>query len=350
MAHKSCCYSRKSSLNDKLVAGKSSMMKTYASAIAHPNIALIKYWGDADPELHIPANSSISMNLAGLFTQTQVNFEEGLEHDTIILDGSQMGGDDLERVSKFLDKVRQMAGIQLSARVESRNNFPTGAGIASSASGFAALSLAASRAAGLDLDEQSLSRLARTGSGSACRSVPGGFVEWQAGSSDLDSYAFSMAPPEHWDLVDCIVLVNETEKLVSSRTGHRLAHTSPLQSIRVADAPRRLDICRNALIQPDFNALAEIVELDSFLMHAVMTTSKPSLLYWQPGTVRIIHEVQSMRQAGIPVCHTIDAGPNVHVLCPAEVASVVENRLMQLPGVLKVLMAHPGGAASHVSD
>jgi diphosphomevalonate decarboxylase len=323
---------------------------TTASAQAAPNIALIKYWGDADPELHIPANGSISMSLAGLFTHTQVSFEEGLEHDTFILDGRQMGGDDLERVSKFLDRVRQMAGTQLSARVESRNNFPTGAGIASSASGFAALSLAASKAAGLDLDEPALSRLARTGSGSACRSVAGGFVEWQAGSNDRESYAFSVAPPEHWRLVDCIVLVDETEKPVSSRTGHRLAHTSPLQSIRIADAPRRLVMCRNALIQRDFNSLAEIVELDSYLMHAVMTTSKPSLLYWQPETVRIIHEVRSMREAGIPVCQTIDAGPNVHVLCPAEVASVVENRLMHLPGVLKVFMATPGGAASYAPD
>ena len=133
-----------------------------------------------------------------------------------------------------------MAGIPTYARVESQNNFPTGAGLASSASGFAALSLAASQAAGLELDEKDLSRLARTGSGSACRSIPGGFVEWQAGSNDEDSYAYSIAPPNHWDIVDCVALVSQDEKTVSSTSGHSLASTSILQPSRLADAPRRL--------------------------------------------------------------------------------------------------------------
>ena len=321
-----------------------------STAVAHPNIALIKYWGDRDPDLHIPANGSISMNLEELLTRTRVTFDSALEHDQFSLDGRPVKGAGLERVSSLLNKVRKMAKTDHRALVESHNNFPTGAGIASSASGFAALSLAACNAAGLELDEKALSRLARTGSGSACRSIPAGFVEWQAGTGDEDSFAFSIAPAKHWDVVDCIVLVSQEEKPISSRMGHALAHTSLLQTMRVADAPRRLDICRSAIGELDFDALAEVVELDSNLMHAVMFTSTPSLLYWQPETVTVMQAVQAWRKASLPVCYTIDAGPNVHVLCPGDAAGEVTHRLHALPGVIRVLMAHPGGPAARVSD
>jgi diphosphomevalonate decarboxylase len=256
-----------------------------------------------------------------------------------------MSGKMLERVSTFLNRVRQLAGTKVFARVDSQNNFPTGAGIASSASGFAALSLAASRAAGLELDEKDLSRLARTGSGSACRSIPGGFVEWQAGYDDGDSYAYSIAPPNHWDLVDCIALVSSEEKSVSSNAGHSQAATSVLQAARLADAPHRVNFCRNAILNRDFDALADIMELDSNLMHAVMLTSMPPLLYWQPATVTIMQAVQAWRNEGLPVCYTIDAGPNVHVVCLAGEAEMVIERLRQLPGVIQVVTSHPGGPA-----
>ena len=316
-----------------------------ATAIAHPNIALIKYWGDRDPELHIPTNGSISMNLSELFTRTTVSFDQGLDQDHFILDGSRVTGTGLKRVSSFLNRVRMLAGIDRNAWVESSNNFPTSVGIASSASGFAALSMAAGSAAGLQLDEKSLSRLARTGSGSACRSIPPGFVEWQPGTSDENSYAHSIAPPTQWDLVDCIAIVSRTEKPISSSMGHTLAHTSMLQTVRVADTPRRLDLCRQAIQNCDFDALAEVVELDSNLMHAVMITSTPPLLYWQPETIGILRAVQSMRNAGLPVCYTIDAGPNVHVLTARDVAGEVTDRLQKLAEVIEVLCAHPGGPA-----
>ncbi len=178
-----------------------------ATAVACANIAFIKYWGNRDDALRIPANGSLSMNLDGLYSQTRVTFSAGQEQDSLILNGVAAAGPALQRVSRFLEIVRQMGGVNLPAQVVSRNNFPTGAGIASSAAAFAALSLAASQAIGLDLDEKQLSRLARRGSGSASRSVPGGFVEWLAGSSDEDSYAVSIAPPTHWDLRDCIAIV-----------------------------------------------------------------------------------------------------------------------------------------------
>ncbi len=318
-----------------------------ATAQASPNIAFIKYWGNRDQELRLPANGSISMNLAGLHTRTQVSFDTALEADTLTINGHPAEGRALERVVALISRVREMARIGEYAQVESENNFPAGAGIASSASAFAALSLAATSAAGLKLAERDLSRLARTGSGSACRSVPGGFVEWLPGNDDEDSYAVAIAPADHWDLVDCVAVVSEGHKRTGSTAGHVLAVTSPLQEARVADAPRRLDLCRRAILQKDFDALARVAELDSNLMHAVMMTSTPTLLYWEPATVEIIRTVPRWREEGIPVFYTIDAGPNVHVLCPSADAQAVSARLAAIPGVQTVLTAGPGGPVRH---
>jgi diphosphomevalonate decarboxylase len=316
-----------------------------ATAIAHPNIALIKYWGDIDTELHLPANGSISMNLSGLTTRTMVSFSPSLQQDQFILNGEPTVGTAFERVSTILSRVRRLAGISTFASVESTNNFPVAAGIASSASGFAALSLAASRSVGVILNEKDLSRLARIGSGSACRSIPGGFVEWQLGHDDADCFAYSIAPPDYWDVADCIAIVSREEKSTSSSVGHSLAATSILQPVRVADAPHRLSLCRDAIRRRSFPALAEIVELDSTLMHSVMNTSTTPLFYWQPGTIEIIRAVQSWRTAGLPVCYTIDAGPNVHVLCPGYWEEKIVERLRQLSCVIDVLPSHPGGPA-----
>jgi diphosphomevalonate decarboxylase len=316
-----------------------------ATAIALPNIALIKYWGDRDPRLRLPSNASISMNLAGLHTRTSVSFDAASPADVLILNGYAIKGQALNRVSALLAQVRHLAGIHHYAQVNSENNFPTGAGIASSASAFAALALAATAAAGLSLNQKQLSRLARIGSGSACRSVPGGFVEWQMGAGDEDSYAFSIAPPEHWALADCIALISQEHKDVSSREGHVLADTSPLQAARLVDTPRRLSICRRAILERDFDTLAEIAEQDCHLMHAVMQTSTPRLVYWQPATLAVMQAVVAWRRSGVPAFFTIDAGPNVHVLCLADQVLQIEALLRQVQGVQEVLTALPGGPA-----
>lgn len=315
-----------------------------ATAIAHPNIAFIKYWGNRDHALRLPANGSISMNLAGLTTRTVVTWGEG-EEDQLWLNGLLVEGAARQRVTAFLDIVRQMAGFNLRAAVRSENNFPAGAGIASSASAFAALALAATAAAGLDLDAVALSRLARRGSGSACRSVPGGFVEWLAGSGDEDSFAVSIAPPEHWPLVDVIAVISTAHKETGSTEGHALAATSPLQAARLADAPRRLDLCRRAILQRDFEAFAEVVEQDSTLMHAVMMTSSPPLFYWQPTTLAVLHAVREARRGGLAVCATVDAGPNVHLICEKEVAPGVLKLLGDIPGIQQVYLAQVGESA-----
>jgi diphosphomevalonate decarboxylase len=345
-----------------------------ATAQAHPNIALIKYWGNRDQQLRLPANPSLSMNLAGLTTTTTVEFDPSLKQDELILGGRTISGPGRERVSRFLDQVRQLCGNTAargasaatqqaqrrsgdgfadSARhdaahyfaiVDSRNNFPSGAGLASSASGFAALALAATAAAGLHLNEAELSRLARLGSGSACRSVPGGFVEWALGVDDHTSYAQSIAPASHWNLYDIVALIDVTHKSIGSTEGHAVAATSPLQAARVATAAERLAQARSAVLARDFAALAEVVELDSLMMHAVMITSSPVLMYWQPATVAVMQAVRQWRLNGLAACTTIDAGPNVHVICTAEAASEVTLRLRVIPGVKQVITAGVGGS------
>jgi len=315
------------------------------TAISHPNIAFIKYWGNCEAEARIPANGSISMNLGGLETRTTVTFDSSLQADKFILNNQPTDGIPLRRVSDFLDGVRLRAKTEYRARVISENNFPMGAGIASSASAFAALALAASRAAGLDLNEAALSRLARTGSGSACRSIPGGFTEWQVDACEPDSGAFSIADPDHWDLRDCIAIISREHKAIGSTEGHALAYTSPIQVARVDDSPRRLDLCRQAILQRDFGAFADVTELDTSLMHAVMLTSRPSLIYWQPPTLTVMQAVQEWRKKGIAACFTIDAGPNVHVITTREDQDTVVSQLRQLPGVIDVLSSFPGGPA-----
>lgn len=322
---------------------------TTATAHAHPNIAFIKYWGNRENTLRLPMNGSISMNLDGLTTRTTVSFQPSLAFDELIINGHEVTGAGLDRVSYILDIIRGMANVHDRAEVMTENNFPAGAGIASSASAFAALALAGSTAAGLNLREPELSRLARRGSGSASRSIPGGFVEWQVGTTDDDSFAFSIAPADHWNLVDCIAIVSASHKKTGSTEGHSIAPTSPLQAARVADAPRRLELCRQAILDKDFNAFASIVELDSDMMHSVMMTSTPALHYWKPASIDVMNSVRAWRVDGLPACYTVDAGANIHVMTIESEAHIVEKRLREIRGVEDVLVARPGGAAKIVN-
>ncbi|MCC7358220.1 MAG: diphosphomevalonate decarboxylase [Anaerolineales bacterium] len=318
-----------------------------ATAVSCANIAFIKYWGNTDEALRLPANASLSMNLAGVETETTVTFVDNLAADEVFIGGAAQSGTPYDRVVGNLDLIRERAGLRAFARVESKNNFPAGAGIASSASAFAALSVAGAAAAGLKLTEAELSALARRGSGSAARSVPGGFVEWgpgQPGQPD-SSFGVSIAPPGYWDLVDVIAVISQKHKIVGSTGGHALAGTSPLQAARVGSVPDRLERCRAALLARDFDHFAEVVEADSNIMHAVMMTSAPPLFYWEPITLAIIKAVRRWRAEGLPVCYSIDAGPNVHCLCPGEHAAEVERRLRENLDANRLLVARPGGPA-----
>jgi diphosphomevalonate decarboxylase len=316
-----------------------------ASAIAHPNIALIKYWGNKDHKLRIPSNDSISMTLSHLQTETSVSFNPSFEEDRLILNHEIQSGASLDRVRSHLDVIRKIAGFSWKAEVTSRSNFPSGAGIASSASGFAALTLAATVAADLNLSPSELSKIARLGSGSACRSIFGGFVEWNAGTADNDSFAIQIAGPEHWEIIDLIAIVEEGHKSVGSTQGHKLAETSPLQNARVQDTARRLEICKKAILEKDFPSLSSIVEEDSNMMHAVMMTSQPQLIYFRPETISIMKSVQEWRNDGMEVCFSIDAGPNVHCLCTPAYQDELYTLLSQVPGVIQVIQSTPGGDA-----
>lgn len=316
-----------------------------ATAVACANIALIKYWGNKNDALRIPENGSISFNLDSLFTQTKVSFAQEFSSDQLLINGKPADPAALIRVETFLDIIRNLAGKRMFAKVESENNFPIGTGIASSASSFAALSLSASIAIGLDLSEKDLSRLARRGSGSACRSIPAGYVEWYPGKSDEDSYAESIAPANYWNLMDLVVVVSQEHKKVGSTEGHKLACSSPFQKIRIENSPERLSVIRNAIRRKDFQALADMVEKDSNMMHAVMMTSSPSLLYWQPTTIAIMHAVQAWRRSGIPVCYTLDAGPNVHVITTKDYYKLIHEKLSEFAGINQVYTSKVGGKA-----
>lgn len=314
-----------------------------ATAVAHPNIAFIKYWGNADDTLRLPLNSTISMNLDGLETRTTVTWLDDRAIDQFTLNGVPQNGTPLNRVLAHLNLLRQRLGINASAVVESTNNFPTGAGIASSAAAFSALSVAGAAAAGANLSERELTIFARRGSGSAARSVPTGFVEWHAGSTHEQSYAESFAPPDYWDIVDIVAVVSRAHKEVGSTAGHRSAATSDLQAARVAGAQQRFNVCKQAILERDFARFAEVVEYDSNLMHAVMMTSRPPLFYWLPPTLTIMDSVRHWREGdGLQVCYTLDAGPNVHCICVRKDLEQVSANLRALSEVVDILSAAPG--------
>ena len=317
-----------------------------ATARAHSNIAFVKYWGNRDHRLRLPANSSVSMNLADLHTTTTVEWDGDLKADTLAINGAIAADTALKRVADHLDVLRARFKIRRFARVSSINNFPMGTGIASSASAFAALTVAASAALGISVSERELSLLARMGSGSAARSIPAGFVEWQAGDSHQSSFAQSIAPPQHWNLVDLIAIVSREHKRTGSSAGHETADSSLFQPARVRSADERLRSVKSAIMRRDFEQFADLVEEDSNLMHAVMMTSKPPLFYWEPLSLAIMAAVRSWRRTdNLQVCYTLDAGPNVHCICAASDADAVAKRLRTLAGELDIMRSSAGGGA-----
>lgn len=315
-----------------------------ASAIAHPNIAFVKYWGKYNDKLYLPMNGSISLTLNELTSQTTVEFGN-FKADQITLNKNDASDD--KKILKQLDLIRQLAGITKRAKVVSNNNFPTASGLASSASGLAALTVAACKAAGLDYDKKQLSIITRQGSGSSCRSIYGGYVEWRMGASNDDSYAIQLADENYWDIRDIIAIVANREKKVKSTVGmEETVKTCPLYQGRLAVVNHHLAEVRAAITERDFKRLGEVAEYDSLMMHATMIATKPSLLYWAPGTVAIIHAIGDWRAEGLPVYHTIDAGANVHVITLPENAAEVEKRLRKVEGVNDIIHCRPGGDAN----
>ncbi|MEM7030348.1 MAG: diphosphomevalonate decarboxylase [Chloroflexota bacterium] len=314
-----------------------------ATAASCANIAFIKYWGNVDQTLRIAATPSLSMNLADLTITATVHFDEAQSSDRLIMNGTPTTGAAADRVFQHLDLVRKKANIQTAAVVETESNFPAGAGIASSAAAFSALAVAGAKAAGLSLSEAELSALARRGSGSASRSVPTGYCEWLAGGSDESSYATSVASPDHWDLYDVVAIVDTGHKSVGSTGGHSIADTSPLQACRINSAPDRFERCKEALLQRDLATFGSLIEEDSTIMHSVMMTSQPALFYWSPATLAIMKATEQWRTDGLLAYYTIDAGPNVHLICESHQADQVREAVSTVPGVKDIKGSAVGG-------
>ncbi len=310
-----------------------------ALVIAHSNIALAKYWGKADVAQNLPAVPSLSLTLDNLRTATRVTFDPALKADVASLDGAPAQGRPLERVTTLLDRVRALSKQELFARVESVNDFPTAAGLASSASGFAALGLAATRAIGLRLSPGQISSLARASSASAARSLFGGYA-----MLDRDAHeAEAVASGRHLPLVMLVAVTASGPKAVSSTQGMtHTASTSPYYAAWVEHAPRVFDEVKRAVLAGDFDALGRAAEHSALMMHASMIAANPAIMYFAPASVAVIARVRELRNQGRTAYITMDAGPHVKVLTRPELAQHVEAALLAVPGVQRIIACEAG--------
>ena len=319
-----------------------------ATAMANANIALIKYWGKRNQKLILPCNSSISMTCDGLWTNTTVEFAPKYDEDTIAINDEELKKDEKD-VQGHVERIRKMAGLSHKAKIASESNFPVAAGLASSASGLAALTLAASSAAGLKLNEKELTILARQGSGSASRSISEGFVEWHCGQMEdgSDSFAETIAKKNHWSEFRMITtIVTEKKKPVSSRAGMaQTVATSPYYEGWLKTVNDDLAKMRGGIRNKNFQLVGETAEYNCIKMHSTMLTTQPPIIYWIPATMEIIHEVRRLRGEGVQCYFTIDAGPNVKVMCLEKDVNIINERLLTLDGVQKTIICRPGDGA-----
>jgi diphosphomevalonate decarboxylase len=315
-----------------------------ATARASANIALAKYWGKSDVALNLPAVPSISLTLAEMYTETSVTLDPSLTTDVFELNGREAGPKELARVTTMLDRVRHMARSDVRARVASSNSFPTASGLASSASGFAALAGASTRAFGVKTSLARVSALARASSASAARSVYGGFVELAAGTKGRGSLAAKpLHDREHWDVCLVVAVMDEGPKEVGSTDGMEGSRkTSPLYDAWVAAAPKLTRTVKRALAARDLDRLGPAMEQSTIAFHSVAMTSLPAIVYWKPPTLAAMATVRALRAKGVSAYATMDAGPHVKVLCAAKDARRVRDALAKTEGVLRTMIAHPG--------
>lgn len=324
-----------------------------AAAFAPINIALSKYWGKRDPERNLPWSSSLSVTMADLGTLTIVAPSAELDGNIMVINDQPADAKALTRVGRVMRAVRALAQTEVRAGIRAVNTVPTAQGLASSASAFAALARAATAAYGLDLDAGAMSGLARLGSGSACRSVHGGFVLWHRGHADdgADSIAEQVATAEDWPLRAVIVHIGEGAKKTPSGDGMLLSQaTSPYFRAWIETCDRDVDVCLAAIAARDFELLADVSEANCMAMHATMLATRPPLVYWQPATLAVIHAVQSLRAQGTPAFFTIDAGPSVVVICEAGAQDAVAAALAEIPGVARLTRTRVGGGAHLVPN
>ncbi len=318
-----------------------------ATAVAHSNIALVKYWGKRDTELNLPAVGSLSITLGDLATTTSIRFDANLDSDQLVLNGSASTRK-IELISSLLDHFRQLAGVREYAAIETANNFPTAAGLASSASGFAALVYAANAALNLDVSRRELTRLARQGSGSAARSIDGGFVLLHKGDKDdgSDCYAEPLLDREAWPLEVVIAITTHAEKKAASTAGMEDSRrNSPYYQPWIESHGADLAAAQEAVAQQDFERLAEVSESSCLKMHALMLATPPGLIYWNAASTACIHAIRELRAEAVPVFFTIDAGPQIKAVCAPGYSTAVAERLAQIDGVAEIRKVGLGPAA-----
>lgn len=313
----------------------------HATAIAQPNIALIKYWGKRDTALNLPAVGSISVTLSDLYTRMSVRFDDALADDTFRLNDAEEPAF-LPRLSSVLDLI---AGKErLRASVDSECNFPVAAGLASSASSFAALALAASKAAGQDHSLATLSNLAGAASGSAARSLHGGFVELSNNERTVD--VNSLLPPSEWPLKVVVAVTTRERKTVGSTEAMEASReSSPFYQRWIDDQVADLERARNAIAQRDFAALGDVSEHNCLKMHSVMWSSRPPIVYWNRTTLNCLETIRELQASGVDVFFTIDAGPQVKAICTPAAASEVSAALAETDGVVELLHSGLGEGA-----
>lgn len=312
------------------------------------NIALIKYWGMSDTKRTLPANRSLSMTLSRCVSLCTLETLGDSSPDEIYWrgeDGTLEPADPIMRlgIEDHVRRLRQCSDFWQPLRIATTNTFPTSAGITSSASGFSALAFAFASLFGQLPSTDPLSGLARlSGSGSAARSVLGGFVTWPGDADDPHSPARQLAAASHWPLHDIIVVVDGSAKATSSRIGHQRALSSPFYQRRQQLLVERFRNLQHAILARDFARVADIVECEAIELHLIAMSSVPPLFYWQPATLSVFYRVQQLRRDGLDACTTFDAGPNAHVLCTPEHYPQVLAAIRELDGVQQIIQDRIG--------
>jgi len=307
---------------------------------AHPNIALVKYWGKRDEDLKIPFNNSISLTLDSIYTLTSIEIIES-NQDKIIFSNRDIKQKEKDRIIKFLDIFRNTFNKKdLKFSIVTENNFPTASGLASSSSGFCALGVGLNELLEINLDKKEISKFTRIGSGSACRSIYGGFVEWEKGilSNGNDSYASQIVDENYWDLRMLITVIDDKEKSKSSTNAMKeTVLTSPFYQAWLNSIEKDLNEVRSGILERDFEKLGKTIEHNCLKMHSTMFASFPPTIFWQAETISIIKEVYLMREKGLNCYFTIDAGANVKILCLPNETEKIKSQLSQLSGVKNII-------------
>lgn len=310
-----------------------------ATVKSHANIAFTKYWGRRNDDLVLPMNSSISMNLDNCYTITTAEFGN-FDKDEVRVkffnrEYESLSGEKLERVLNQVNRIRNEYNISEKVKIYSENNFPADAGIASSASAFSALTKALYEALGIKLSEKEMTAETRlAGSGSAARSIPDGFVEWNMGENDdsESSFAYTVAEPDHWELYDIVVVVDTAKKKIGSAEGHGLAENEYMDA-RLKNMEERNLLAKEAILEKNIEKLGKVIEEDAISLHTVAMNSKPPIFYLNGRTWDVIAGLFDLRKEGLRGYFTMDAGPNVHIICEKKDHKALSEKLKAIQGV-----------------